>query len=217
MPWCRARVQKFFIFSWLFRAWPFHGVWASQESQFILGRLEVSVYPRDPKQPLGQPWGSWWVEHDLRWFLSSKTWGHGYDNAEPWQLSELSTWWLTMIDDSWLMIHEIFPVFGVSKLLNLRTCLSTPARFVIKRLEDDLLRDFKLKLDVLEDWHSTEMDRSADSFFQLKNSRSRHLPMQTTRGSNRTDYSTRPRTGYRHAESYHQKIPTCLPGCLQSE
>ena len=51
--------------------------------------------------------------------------------------------------------------------------------------------------------------------------------MQTTRGSNRTDYSTRPRTPYRHTESYHQKsvkcesqllkIPTCLPGCLQSE
>ena len=51
--------------------------------------------------------------------------------------------------------------------------------------------------------------------------------MPTTRGSNRTDYSTRPRTPYRHTESYHQKsvkcesqllkIPTCLPGCLQSQ
>ena len=108
VPWCRARVQKFFIFSWLFRAWPFHGVWASQESQFILGRLEVSVYPRDPKQPLGQPWG-----HDE----SSMTWGDFFlrrleamdmtmlslDSFQNFQHDEL-----TMIDDSWLMIDEIF-------------------------------------------------------------------------------------------------------------
>ena len=71
----------------------------TKESQFILGRLEVSVYPRD------------------------------------FFLQRLEAMDMTML-----------------------TCLSTPARFVIKRLEDDLLRDFNLKLDVLEEQTSSYAD-----------------------------------------------------------
>lgn len=105
----------------------FHGVWtnfqlisASQESQFILGRLEVSVYPRNPKQSLGQPWG-----HDE----SRMTWGDFF-------LQRLEAMDMTMLsldrfqnfqhdDWRWLIIDERFPVFGVSKLFEdmpLHTC-----------------------------------------------------------------------------------------------
>lgn len=39
----------------------------------------------------------------------------------------------------------------MTQQLEPRTCLSTPARFIIKGLEDDRVRNFQLKLDVLED------------------------------------------------------------------
>ncbi len=73
-----------------------------------------------------------------------------FEDLRPWTWQ---CWALTafrtlkmMIDDDWWWMMKDF-------LSNLRTCLSTPARFVIKRFEDDGLRNFKLKLDVLEDWH----------------------------------------------------------------
>ena len=75
-----------------------------------------------------------------------------------WALTDFRTFNM-MIDDDWSLMKDFLSLVSLNFL---RTCLSTPARFVIKRLEDDLLRDFKLKLDVLEDWHSTEMDRFVD-------------------------------------------------------
>ena len=73
-----------------------------------------------------------------RWVLSGPTGGHGHDDVEP--RHELP--WLSMAVMAGLpMIQQLEP----------RTCLSTPARFIIKGLEDDRVRNFQLKLDVLED------------------------------------------------------------------
>lgn len=71
----------------------------TKESQFILGRCEVSVYTRE-------------------FFL---------DRLEAMDMTML-------------------------------TCLSTPARFIIKGLEDDRVRNFQLKLDVLEEQTASYAD-----------------------------------------------------------
>lgn len=72
---------------------------STKESQFILGRCEVSVYTRE-------------------FFL---------DRLEVMDMTML-------------------------------TCLSTPARFIIKGLEDDRVRNFQLKLDVLEEQTASYAD-----------------------------------------------------------
>ena len=121
-----AMVQGTFFLDFFMWALPwslkqFQLISASQESQFILGRLEVSVYPRNPKQPLGQPWG-----HDE----SSMPWGDFFlQRLEAMDMTMLSLDrfqnfhmmiddWRLMIDDWWLMKDFL----SLVSLSFLRTC-----------------------------------------------------------------------------------------------